>query len=280
MGSICIVLDGMWFLNCCAKHHNIGFIRIFVNHFMQTHTQDIWLNTALGQDLLAHEQQIYDLAVANVFGFHAVQVGLPQVNCLKNSRIPKTIFAGNDQGHLRCESSYLPFSESSIDLLCLPHALEFSENPHQTLREASRVLVPEGYLILTGFNPYSAWGIRRFFSKKHVYPWYGQFFSLSRIKDWLALLGLEFVEAQFFSYALPINNDQWVKRFSLVGKLGAKCWPRMGGQYVIVAKKRVVNITLLKPNWKRSLLNPGLVISGHKKHKPQKRLKNDKSDGK
>lgn len=234
---------------------------------MQTHTQETWLETALGQDLLKHEQQIYGLAVANVFGFHAVQVGLPQINCLKNSRIPNTVFAGNDKGHLRCESSYLPFAESSIDLLCLPHALEFSENPHQTLREASRVLVREGYLILTGFNPYSAWGVRRIFSKKNTYPWYGQFFSLSRIKDWLALLELEFVEAQFFCHELPINNVQWVKRFSLIGKLGEKWWPRMGGQYVIVAKKRVVNITLLKPNWKRSLLKPGLVISGHKKIK-------------
>ena len=96
---------------------------------MQTHTQETWLDTALGQDLLAHEQQIYNLAVANVFGFHAVQVGLPQINCLTNSRIPNVIFAGNNNGHLLCESSYLPFAESSIDLLCLPHALEFSENP-------------------------------------------------------------------------------------------------------------------------------------------------------
>ncbi|MFW5432128.1 MAG: class I SAM-dependent methyltransferase [Methylophilaceae bacterium] len=245
---------------------------------MKSHTQELWLDTTLGQCLFEHEQQIYDLAVADVFGFHAVQVGLPKVNCLKNSRIPNIIFAGNDKGHLRCESSYLPFAESSIDLVCLPHALEFSENPHQTLREASRVLVPEGYLILTGFNPYSAMGIRRSFTKKHVYPWYGQFFSLSRIKDWLALLGLEFVEAQFFGYELPINNSQWLKRFSFMAKMGTKWWPRIGGQYVIVAKKRVVNITLLKPNWKRSLLQPGLAISGHKKHESQKNVKNDKND--
>jgi len=245
---------------------------------MQTHTQKAWLETALGQDLLVQEQDIYNLAVANVFGFNAVQVGLPQINCLKDSRIPNIVFAGNDVGHLRCESSYLPFGESSIDLLCLPHVLGFSEHPHQTLREASRVLVPEGYVILTGFNPNSAWGVRRAFSKRNTYPWYGHFFSLSRMKDWLALLDLEFVEAQFFNYALPINNALWVKRFSFIEKLGAKWWPRMGGQYVIVAKKRVVNITLLKPNWKRSLLKPGLVISGHNKRKPQKMLESNKQN--
>jgi len=177
----------------------------------------------------------------------------------------------------RLKLTVLPFAESSIDLLCLPHGLEFSENPHQTLREASRVLVPEGYLILTGFNPRSAWGVKKSLVKQVDYPWCGQFFSLSRIRDWLALLGLEFVEAQFYGYELPMNNAKWLKHFSWIEKIGAQCWPRRGGQYVIVAKKRVVNIKRLKPNWKRSLLKPGLAISGHKKQKPQERSKQDES---
>lgn len=240
---------------------------------MQTHQQDIWVETILGQRLLAREQQVYDCAVADVFGFHAVQVGLQQINCLKNSRIPNIIFAGNDKGHLRCISSDLPFAESSVDLLCMPHALEFSENPHQTLREASRVLVPEGYLILTVFNPYSAWGIRKLFTKKETYPWCGHFFSMSRIKDWLALLGLEFVESQFFGYEMPVNNERWCQRFSLTENRSGKWWSRIGGQYVIVAKKRVININLLKPNWKRSLVRQSLVVGGHKKHEIQKTVK-------
>ncbi len=240
---------------------------------MQTHTQETWLETILGKNLLRHEQSIYDIAVGDVFGFYAVQVGFPQLNCLKNSRIPNLISAGDTTGDLHCDSSYLPFAESSIDLLCLPHALGFSENPHQTLREAARVLMPEGYLILTGFNPISAWGIRQLFTKKQTYPWQGRFFSLSRIKDWLALLGLEFVEVQFFGYELPLNNGKWLNRFSFVGKIGARWWPMMGGQYIIVAKKRVVHITLLKPKWRRSLLRPGIIASGHKKHETQKSRK-------
>ncbi len=242
---------------------------------MRIHKQDTWVDTTLGKRLLAKEQELYDLAVADVFGFHAVQVGMLHIDCLKNSRIAHIVSAGNKKGDLRCESGYLPFAENTVDLLCLPHALEFSDNPHQTLREASRVLVPEGYLIMTVFNPYSAWGIRKFFAKKDNYPWCGQFFSLSRIKDWLKLLNLEFVEVQFFGYELPINNSRWLKRFSLLESLGANWWPRMGGRYVIVAKKRVVNITFLKPSWKRSLLRPGLAIGGHKKHETQKSRKDD-----
>ncbi|MDE0926405.1 MAG: methyltransferase domain-containing protein [Methylophilaceae bacterium] len=231
---------------------------------MQTYTQEAWFESTLGQSLLDYEQPIYDHAVSDLFGFYAVQIGLPQVDCLKNSRIPHIIIAGNATGHIRCESDYLPFAESSIDLLCMPHALEFSANPHQTLREAARVLVPEGYLIMTGFNPFSFWGLKRLLRKKKGYPWGGQFFSLLRIKDWLALLGLEFVQAEFFCHELPINNETWLKRFSIISKIGAKWWPMMGGQYVIVAKKRVVNITLLKPKWKQRLLQPGLAVSGQK----------------
>lgn len=248
---------------------------------MQIFTQKLWFETTLGQDLLLREQAIYDRAVGDVFGFYAVQVGLPQINCLQQSRIPHVISTDSMTGDILCESSYLPFAESSIDLLCMPHVLEFSDNPHQTLREAARVLVPEGYIILTIFNPMSFWGLKRHIMKKHSYPWHGQFFTLSRIKDWLALLGLEFVEAQFFSHEVPINNEKWLKRLSFIEKLGRECWPMMGGNYVVVAKKRVVNITFLKPKWKRSLLQSGLVIGGHKnlnqhKQKQKSRMKDSK----
>jgi SAM-dependent methyltransferase len=248
---------------------------------MQASTQNIWFETTLGQRLLSHEQAIYDSAVGDMFGFYAVQMGSPQINCLQQSRVPNIIATGNTTGHVLCESSYLPFAENSIDLLCMPHILEFSDNPHQTLREAARVLVPEGHVMLTIFNPMSFWGLKKRMIKAKSYPWYGQFFSLSRIKDWLALLGLEVVDVHFFSHELPINNEKWLKRLSFIERIGRRWWPMMGGQYVIVAKKRVVNITLLKPKWKRSLLQPGLVIGGHKnmnqhQQKQQKSMKETK----
>jgi hypothetical protein len=152
--------------------------------------------------------------------------------------------------------------------------LEFSGNPHQTLRDAERILVPEGYLILTGFNPISAWGIKQLFTKdanfvqNENYPWHGHFFTLSRIKDWLALLGLEFVSGSMDCYEPPINDEKWLNRFAFMDKMGDKWWPMMGGLYFIVAKKRVVNMTLLKPNWKKSLIKSRLVVNGNPKSKP------------
>ena len=138
----------------------------------------------------------------------------------------------------------------------------------QTLREAERILVPEGHLILTGFNPISAWGIKQTLTKDETYPWHGHFFTLSRIKDWLALLGLEFVSGSMNCYEPPINDEKWLQRFAFTDKMGDKWWPMMGGQYFIVAKKRVVNITLLKPNWKNPSLKSRLVPSSNPKSKP------------
>ena len=232
-----------------------------------------WLETKLGMHLLQVEQSLYDSQVGDIFGFNAVQIGLPQVNLLKNSRIPHTVHADKSAGMLNCETDYLPFAENCIDLLCLPHALEFSESPHQTLREAARVLVPEGHLLLTGFNPLSAWGVKNLLSREDTYPWHGQFFTLSRIKDWLALLGLEFVSAKFCCFEPPINDEKWFKRFSFAYKLGEKWWPMMGGIYFIVAKKRVVNMTLLKPNWKQNSLKSRLAVTSPKKTKPTQKTK-------
>ncbi len=246
-------------------------------------SQHAWLTSTLGQYLLAREQAMFDAVVGDIFGFNALQMGMLSMDALKNSRIPHLLHVGNREGDTLCESDYLPFAESCIDLVCLPHVLEFSRNPHQTLREAERVLVPEGHLILTGFNPISAWGAKQALSNnKHCaqgenYPWQGHFFTLSRIKDWLALLGLEYVSGSMDAYEPPINDEQWLRRFHFVDKLGNKWWPMLGGVYFIVAKKRVVNITLLKPNWKKNALKSALSVSSNPKSKPtQQKTKQDK----
>ena len=143
--------------------------------------QNIWLESTLGQHLLRQEQRMFDEAVGDIFGFNALQMGLLQMDTLKNSRIPNILRAGNYAGDCYCESDYLPFAPACIDLISLPHVLEFSENPHQTLREAERILVPEGHLILTGFNPLSFWGVKYALNKDTSYPWQGHFFTILRI---------------------------------------------------------------------------------------------------
>jgi SAM-dependent methyltransferase len=237
---------------------------------MHLNSQQYWLNSPLGQYLLTSEQAIYDQHVADIFGFNALQIGMLEMDLLQQSRIAKRLHVDVSAGEVLCESDYLPFASSSIDLLCLPHVLEFSQNQHQTLREVERVLVPEGHLILTGYNPLSAWGMRRWLSKKQHYPWCGATLSLKRIKDWLALLGLEYVSGGTQAFIFPINDDHWIARQQCIERFASKWNPPLGGIYYIVAKKRVVNMHLIKPNWKTSLVKSALVTTQQKTKPTQK----------
>jgi len=115
-----------------------------------------WFATPKGCYALGWERSQFDAAVEDVFGYNAVQVGLPALDFLRESRIPLKIRAGLEAGcGLRSEPVQLPLASQSIDLLALPHVLEFSAQPHAILREAERVLRPEGSIAISGFNPLS-----------------------------------------------------------------------------------------------------------------------------
>jgi len=102
-----------------------------------------WLASAPGRYLFTHEQAYFDDAVADIFGYHALQLGLEQVDLLRASRIPLRVCAG-PQGAvgLRADFRDLPVESNSVDLMVLPHTLEFTEHPHQVMREVARVLRP------------------------------------------------------------------------------------------------------------------------------------------
>lgn len=216
--------------------------------------QQTWFTTPLGNYLQAQEQALFDEAVNNIFGFNAVQLGMWDADLLRNCRMPFSFKAGARQGIVHCQSTQLPFQANSIDLLLLPHILEFSDDPHQTLREAERVLVPEGHIIISGFNPLSAWGLKRISAQAKGYPWDGDFFSLLRIKDWLALLDFDILEVKMGCYSFPFSNPSWLGRCQFMDKSGSRWWTMMGGVYFIVAKKRVLGMRVIRPNWKQNRL--------------------------
>jgi SAM-dependent methyltransferase len=233
----------------------------------QQHVQT-WLASTAGQYLQAKEQVLYDQAVVDLFGFNALQMGCAQMELLRNSRIPNRFVASEfaidtAQNQLSCSDDFLPFADMSIDLLLLPHRLEFSERPHQTLREAARVMMPDGHLVISGFNHLSLWGatagFKKIISSRISYPWNGKFIGLTRLKDWLALLGFEVVSVEMCCHIPPFEQLSWHKRFSFFDKVSSRRCAMLGGAYFIVAKKRVVGMTPIKPNWKLSTLKSTLI---------------------
>ena len=118
-----------------------------------------WFATPLGRYLLEREQAQFDRTVADIFGFHAIQIGLPACPFLAQSRIAtRWTVDVEPPAQLLADAHWLPFPENSLDLIVLPHALEFTDEPHQLLREVYRAVHPEGQVMISGFNPFSLFG--------------------------------------------------------------------------------------------------------------------------
>ncbi len=211
-----------------------------------------WFESEQGRYVLDWEMAQVDNAVDDIFGYHALQIGLPQFDFLRENRIPHKTIVGVDAGvAVRATAWELPIATHSVDLVVLPHVLEFSEHAHRILREADRVLMPDGSIVISGFNPLSLWGA------KHAlgvgggeYPWRGKLIGLLRLRDWLSLLSFEQNGGKFGCYAPPFRSAKWLERWKFMEKAGERWWPIAGGAYVIRAIKRTVGMRLVTPPWR------------------------------
>ena len=248
-----------------------------------------WLKAPAGRYLLAWEQRLLDRVVADIFGYHAVQVGWPMVQALRASRISHRWLlndgeldadlllaqaladgeAEQDTGLLGGDGAIpvsvladydaLPFPSNSLDLVVLPHTLEMTADAHHTLREVERVLMPEGRVVIVGFNPMSLWGLchqldtigRRVGMTSPVMSETGEFIGPRRLRDWLRLLGFEVESGQFGCYRPPFASQGWLERSAWWDHAGERWWPVFGSVYMLVAVKRVRAMRLMGPEWKR-----------------------------
>ncbi len=225
-----------------------------------------WFATPYGRYVLAADQRYFDATVADIFGFHAVQMGLAPLPFLQASRIVhKHTLDWENNASLLAEADALPFPEDSLDLVALPHTLEFVLQPHDVLREVHRVLRPEGRVIVCGFNPLSLIGGKRYFGRETLPPWNSAMISLYRMKDWLTLLGFDVVGGALSAYAWPTQNEAWLKRVAWMDRAGDRWWPIAGGTYYLHAVKRVAHLRVLRPEWaERTRRRRAAVVSTHK----------------
>jgi SAM-dependent methyltransferase len=221
-----------------------------------------WFATPPGRYLLEWERAQLDLAVADVFGYHALQLGLSELDALRTNRMPHRWLASatpTPGAALVTDFSALPFPASSLDLVVLPHSLELASDPHTTLREVERVLVPEGRVVICGLNPVSLWGFRQKRARLYRRLGFGKKFMPQeecigywRLRDWLRLLGFEVEVGHFGCYRPALAGQTWLRRFAWMDWIGQRWWPIFGAVYFLVAVKRVRGVTLLSPAWRAS----------------------------
>ena len=226
-----------------------------------------WFETPPGQYLLAWERREFERAVGDIFGYHALQLGLAELDALAANRMPHKWLAtsgplaggaGTAKPALVTDFAALPFEETSLDLVVLPHSLELSHDPHATLREVERVLVPEGRVVICCLNPASLWGLKQ--RRAHLYrsfgvgelylPGAGEFIGYRRLRDWLRLLSFEVESGSFGCYRPAMKSQQWLDRYRWTDAVGQRWWPIFGAAYFIVAVKRVRGVKLIGKAWR------------------------------
>jgi SAM-dependent methyltransferase len=212
-----------------------------------------WFSTPQGAYVLDWELAQFDSAVDDVFGFRAVQIGLPEVDFLRQNRISWRFSLALEPGAtLAADPLQLPLESQSLDLVALPHVLEGHHNPHDVLREAERVLRPEGQVVISGFNTLSLWRVRQIFGvNRQDAPWDAKFIGLMRLREWLRVLGFELNGGMFGCYAPPFRDKLWLDRFAFMEKAGSRWWPIAGGMYVVRAIKRVHGMRVVTPAWRQ-----------------------------
>ncbi|MCP1119787.1 class I SAM-dependent methyltransferase [Robbsia andropogonis] len=277
-----------------------------------------WTQSPPGQYVLAWEQAQADRVVSDMFGYRAVQLGLPQLDALRENRMPSRVLTLDPQSPLSspyllpptrpgadrlmhagqpplhgqhghhvggreprrrsgnaildaqtdvpllhappnrttvwADFGELPYESQSLDLLVMPHTLEFTVEPHALLREAERVLVPEGKLVITAFNSLSLWGVRQSVGRRTQRPFVPadtDLIAFTRLKDWIKLLGFELSRGRFGCYRPPLTNAKWLERCRFMEAAGDRWWPIFGAVYLITAVKRERRMRLVGPSWKK-----------------------------
>ena len=219
------------------------------------HLMTDWFRHDLGALVLQSEKAMLDRLLPSMFGYYLMQTGLGAPQPLADaSAIHCKLYVCEEQhssADYHCVVSRLDdiaVASESIDVAILHHSLDFSADPHATLREAARTVLPGGRILIVGFNPWSLWGLWRLFVKHGTQvPWGGNFISPFRLSDWLKLLDFHIEGCETTLYGLPTAHNNTNRFFGWLSWFGPRFWNQGGGIYVLAATKQVSTLTPIKP---------------------------------
>jgi SAM-dependent methyltransferase len=167
-----------------------------------------------------------------------------------------TVLDVKNRGHagarkIRARAYHLPLQSDSVDMIILPHMLEFDAFRFQTMREVERVLKPEGIVVILNFNPWSFWVRYQYlWDKRLADSWKGHFIRRARVIDWLKLLNFEITMISRFN--LDSIDTKHVKSVGSFFSFSSTA-------YAVKAIKRRYNLIPLTPVKE---LRPSLAIVG------------------
>ena len=221
-----------------------------------------WFTTPLGEETLHVEKALLGRVLPELFGYNLLQLSAGGCLVLTDaSPIPDKLIIsdkielGMPKHAMVARHDELPVVSGSMDVVLLHHALDFAEHPHNVLREATRVLRPNGYLVVVSFNPASLWGVYKRFTKAEQVPWCGHFIGSGRLHDWFTLMQLTQVQTLTDCYTPPFEKESWRRRMAWLRHFARKSPARSGAILVHVARKDVNAMTPLKWSARRRLIS-------------------------
>ncbi|MGI9301990.1 MAG: class I SAM-dependent methyltransferase [Gammaproteobacteria bacterium] len=212
-----------------------------------------WYGQGIGERLVHDLRKHLDAMLVQQFGYFALQIGSIALQheflerCAIKTHIHMDLIERNATV---CGSpDALPFEPDSLDLILLMHSLDFAQDPHQVLREVERTLIPQGHVVIVGFNPWSLFGVWQLaLRRRGRVPWCGHFYTNARVKDWLSLLGFESLRCSYIAHRPPVPYKRLYDRLAFVEGVRYIA-PFTGGVYVLMAQKKVAKVTPLKTAW-------------------------------
>jgi len=213
-----------------------------------------WFNSTLGQQVLASEKEALDALVPEIYGYHLMVLSVINNTQLCDQCPVSHHFSlspcPSNAAQARAAFEKLPVQEESVDAAILHHAIEYSTKPHQLLAETARTIIPNGYIVLVGFNPWGMLQLRKWVGRYCLRNDHSRYHRLNRnrIIDWLRLLDFDVVYKKNAGFDVPVNYNtpQWIR------KLLSITTPFSGSFYIVVARKTKVPVTMIKTPWKKT----------------------------
>lgn len=219
-----------------------------------------WYETLYGEYIVNSEAQLLGQWLPQLFGYRMVLLGARLQlwdQCAQQGHIRQRIWMNDSDNadRLQCDiitnMSALPVKSDSVDLVVLFHALDRAGDPRRLIREVERILIPEGSVIIFGFNPYSLFGVWRLLGRRNSPEEMSGHLKVGcrQLKEWLSLLGMEVEQQKYIAYRPPLKSQPALDRTHFLEAAGQRLWPATGAVYALQAVKSIATLTPFRPSF-------------------------------
>lgn len=218
---------------------------------------DQWVCHTYGHYVLDMERKVLSAVLPGLFGYNIAQIGGPaHDHYLHDSlirhkiRLSPDVHSDFDGSNVVSSLYEMPFLPESLDVMVLPHVLEYTADPKAVLKSCYDSLVPEGHLIILGFNAWSLWGLAKLIRPNDRVYRRADFIASHNMRKLLQQQDFEIKVHKSMCYRPPIKNESWFHKVKFLEPLGRMIWPYLGAVYIMVARKRVAPMNFIGVNVK------------------------------